>query len=263
MKACCIGCSGPSGSARPSMVVISRPVGRRRQASGRTARAGRRRCTVQAPHWPWSQPFFAPVRPRCSRNASSSVVRISSATRCSLPLTRSARPTGALACRGSWARTVFAEATRETAGKAADDAVATRKFLRLVLGAALPAAGGLGALGMTFLARFRSARGVTASRGPRNLLRINKACDGGFREHLPECGAGRRSARGDGARCRFTAVRAGTARTITATRCVSRLCLGYRRFSRAVPPGRRQEAMPSFPCSHNADRRLPFAGARP
>ena len=23
--------------------------------------------TVQAPHWPWSQPFLVPVRPRCSR----------------------------------------------------------------------------------------------------------------------------------------------------------------------------------------------------
>ena len=31
--------------------------------------------TVQAPHWPWSQPFFAPVRPTCSRSASSNVVR--------------------------------------------------------------------------------------------------------------------------------------------------------------------------------------------
>jgi len=125
-------------------------------------------------------------------------------------LTRSAMPTGALACRGSWARTVFAEATRDTAGKAADDAVATRKFLRLVLGAALPAAGGLGALGMTFLARFRSARGDTASRGPRDLLRINKACDGGFREHLPNVGqALAPHARGDAARWRrFTAERA-------------------------------------------------------
>ena len=30
--------------------------------------------TVQAPHWPWSQPFFVPVRSRCSRSASSRVV---------------------------------------------------------------------------------------------------------------------------------------------------------------------------------------------
>ena len=34
--------------------------------------------TVQAPHWPWSQPFLVPVRPRWSRSASSSVVRGSS-----------------------------------------------------------------------------------------------------------------------------------------------------------------------------------------
>ena len=31
--------------------------------------------TVQAPHWPWSQPFLVPVSPRCSRSASSTVVR--------------------------------------------------------------------------------------------------------------------------------------------------------------------------------------------
>ena len=31
--------------------------------------------TVQAPHWPWSQPFLVPVRSRCSRSRSSSVVQ--------------------------------------------------------------------------------------------------------------------------------------------------------------------------------------------
>jgi len=31
--------------------------------------------TVQAPHWPWSQPFFVPVRLRRSRRASSKVVQ--------------------------------------------------------------------------------------------------------------------------------------------------------------------------------------------
>src|SRR3954468_23459752 len=44
---------------------------------------------VQAPHCPWSQPFFAPVSPRCSRTRSSSVVRASIATRCGSPLFRS------------------------------------------------------------------------------------------------------------------------------------------------------------------------------
>src|SRR4051794_21120708 len=43
--------------------------------------------TVQAPHWPWSQPFLVPVRCRCSRNASSSVVRVSTATSRRRPLT--------------------------------------------------------------------------------------------------------------------------------------------------------------------------------
>src|SRR3954451_12601643 len=31
--------------------------------------------TVQAPHWPWSQPFLVPVRSRCWRKRSSSVVQ--------------------------------------------------------------------------------------------------------------------------------------------------------------------------------------------
>src|SRR5262249_8062250 len=45
--------------------------------------------TVQAPHWPWSQPFFEPVRPRWLRSASRSVVRGSSWTAKSLALIRS------------------------------------------------------------------------------------------------------------------------------------------------------------------------------
>src|SRR5207237_669329 len=44
--------------------------------------------TVQAPHWPWSQPFLVPVRPRFSRRASSSVTRGSSFNSCFLPLSR-------------------------------------------------------------------------------------------------------------------------------------------------------------------------------
>ena len=42
-----------------------------------TGRAVRPTMTVQAPHWPWSQPFLVPVRPICSRSASSRVVRAS------------------------------------------------------------------------------------------------------------------------------------------------------------------------------------------
>jgi len=43
--------------------------------------------TVQAPHWPWSQPFLEPVRPRWSRSRSSRDVRWSSSLDRSTPLT--------------------------------------------------------------------------------------------------------------------------------------------------------------------------------
>ena len=72
--------------ASPSMVVIARPstwAASVRQASTRSPST----CTVQAPHWPWSQPFLVPVRPRCSRRASSSVTRGSTASSCAVPLT--------------------------------------------------------------------------------------------------------------------------------------------------------------------------------
>src|SRR6185295_14203082 len=43
--------------------------------------------TVHAPHCPWSQPFFVPVRCRCSRSASSSEVRGSRSSRRAVLLT--------------------------------------------------------------------------------------------------------------------------------------------------------------------------------
>ncbi|MNP44100.1 hypothetical protein D3C76_1379480 [compost metagenome] len=43
--------------------------------------------TVQAPHWPWSQPFLVPVSCRCSRRASSRVVRVSRSMVCGRPFT--------------------------------------------------------------------------------------------------------------------------------------------------------------------------------
>src|SRR3954451_24820319 len=43
--------------------------------------------TVHAPHCPWSQPFFDPVSPRCSRSRSSSEVRVSTGSDCASPLT--------------------------------------------------------------------------------------------------------------------------------------------------------------------------------
>src|SRR5262249_28504658 len=43
--------------------------------------------TVQAPHCPWSQPFFVPVKLRYSRNRSSKVVHGATSIRFSTPLT--------------------------------------------------------------------------------------------------------------------------------------------------------------------------------
>ena len=50
------------------MVVISAPLA----ATARVRQELTRRpstSTVQAPHWPWSQPFLLPVRSRCSRRS--------------------------------------------------------------------------------------------------------------------------------------------------------------------------------------------------
>jgi len=101
-------------------------------------------------------------------------------------LTRSASPIGALTFRGSCASTAFAEAARATAGRAAVDAVAMRKFRRL----ALPAAG-LDAFGMTF-SRGSDRRARHGSQSPRGLPRFNKSLDSGFREHRRECVKGGR-----------------------------------------------------------------------
>src|SRR6266581_979128 len=93
MKAACNGWSC-SPCAKPSIVVISRP-----STSAASERHDFTRLpsisTVQAPHWPSPQPFFEPVRCRCSRRASSSVVRGSSLSRCSVPLTRNTMSSGA------------------------------------------------------------------------------------------------------------------------------------------------------------------------
>ena len=60
---------------------------RDREASGTTARAGRPTSTVQAPHWPWSQPFLTPVKPSASRRVSSRVARGSRSSVWVWPLT--------------------------------------------------------------------------------------------------------------------------------------------------------------------------------
>src|SRR5580704_15126629 len=49
--------------------------------------------TVQAPHWPWSQPFLLPVSARVSRSASRRVVRVSRVRAWDVPLTLRVRLT--------------------------------------------------------------------------------------------------------------------------------------------------------------------------
>ena len=53
---------------------------------------------MQAPHWPWSQPFLAPVSASCSRSTSSSEERGSSESMRVVPFTVSRTET---VCAGS------------------------------------------------------------------------------------------------------------------------------------------------------------------
>ncbi|SPD68097.1 protein of unknown function (plasmid) [Cupriavidus taiwanensis] len=116
-KACCIGCS-VSPLAMPSMVVMWRPsciTASVRQALMRRPSTS----TVQAPHWPRSQPFLAPVRWRISRSASSSVQRGSSCSVQGLPLTwsvtaRVAAPGGAVVLQ--WAGTLSSDMGEPSVG---------------------------------------------------------------------------------------------------------------------------------------------------
>src|SRR5947209_17501314 len=73
MNACCNGCSTPS-FARPSIVVTSAPSFITASVMQELMRRPST-STVQAPHWPWSQPFLVPVSSSRSRNRSSSVVQ--------------------------------------------------------------------------------------------------------------------------------------------------------------------------------------------
>src|SRR5262249_20703565 len=81
------GCRFSSG-ASPAAVTISAPWCATARARQLFARRPSSR-TVQAPHCPWSQPFFGLVIPRRSRKASSTVVRESTVSLCSVPSTRS------------------------------------------------------------------------------------------------------------------------------------------------------------------------------
>ena len=82
----CIGCSVPSGFARPSIVRTCVP-------SACTASMVQDftdspfTCTTQAPHWLVSQPTWVPVSPSFSRSSSTSRVRSSTSTLCCLPFT--------------------------------------------------------------------------------------------------------------------------------------------------------------------------------
>ncbi len=78
MKAACTGWQ-VSPSARPSMVSTSAPSWLIASARQELMRRPSSR-TVQAPHWPRSQPFLVPVRSRRSRSRSSRVTRGSSSS---------------------------------------------------------------------------------------------------------------------------------------------------------------------------------------
>src|SRR5947208_2754001 len=86
MKAACMGCNS-SPLASPSIVVISPPCCIRARVNHKLMRRPLM-CTVHAPHWPWSHPFFEPVRCKCSRRQSRSVVRGSIRKSYFFPFTR-------------------------------------------------------------------------------------------------------------------------------------------------------------------------------
>ncbi len=129
----------PVAPARPSIVVTCRPsteAARVRQDSTRSPSTW----TVQAPHWPWSQPFLAPVRSMCSRSASSREVRTSITSRCSRPLTVSTVSAGPDGAAGG----IGAGAARATTGIAARPAALRKNPRRLgpwVVSSELPTIG--------------------------------------------------------------------------------------------------------------------------
>ncbi len=85
-NASCIGCNGPSGSARPSMVVTCAPS-HWSASVVQDFTAMPSRCTTQAPHCDVSQPTCVPVSRRFSRRNCTSKVRASISAETGLPLT--------------------------------------------------------------------------------------------------------------------------------------------------------------------------------
>src|SRR5262249_9060687 len=81
-----MGCSGPFGSASPSMVVTSAPSScQAKMVQAFTALPFT--CTTQAPHCEVSQPTWVPVRRRFSRRNCTSKVRASTSPVTALPFT--------------------------------------------------------------------------------------------------------------------------------------------------------------------------------
>ena len=70
----CIGCSVPSASARPSIVVTCAPSACS-ASMVQDLTTSPSTCTTQAPHWLVSQPTWVPVRRSFSRSSSTSSVR--------------------------------------------------------------------------------------------------------------------------------------------------------------------------------------------
>ena len=68
------------------MVVMSEPLAATARVRQELTRRPSTR-TVQAPHWPWSQPFLLPVSSRCSRRESRREVRVSRVREWDVPLT--------------------------------------------------------------------------------------------------------------------------------------------------------------------------------
>ena len=159
------------------MVVISRPSTRAASERHDFTRLPSI-STVQAPHWPRPQPFFEPVRCRCSRRASSSVVRGSSVSRCSVPLTRSTTSSGAgaasapCAAAGDMAPGMSCPPTRAPPVAAVSSSSSRRVTSELVIVGPLEFAALLRVMGQSR----SSATEVVDPNSRPNRSRVSRAC---------------------------------------------------------------------------------------
>src|SRR5262245_12660414 len=109
-----MGCSGPLGSASPSMVRMSAPS----SCQAKTVQdftAFPFTCTTQAPHCDVSQPTWVPVRRKCSRRNCTSRVRGSTSPVTALPFTVSATAVMASSSR-VWPKASFLAPTGDAGG---------------------------------------------------------------------------------------------------------------------------------------------------